>query len=442
VVIIGGGPAGLTLATALNNSPVTQSLKVALIEGSSLDKIRKWQSSDDKFSNRVSSLTPKSVHFLTKIGAWDHIERDRVKEYDEMVVWDGCSDSRIEFQSSVLAEYADIAYMVENLNLQQSLIRRIDELQNEVGRITMIDSTKVKSIGFGSHTEALDLSSWPVVELENGIQLGARLLVGADGANSPVRQFSGIKARGWDYNRHGLVASVKLEWEDTFKSVAWQRFLVTGPLALLPMPNGYATLVWSTTPENARFLKSLDNESFCAMVNAGFRLRPADLEYLHKMESGIVEEVKWRLDNTPVDENQVPMPIVEVQDESRACFPLRMRHADTYVKERIALVGDAAHTTHPLAGQGLNMGQGDVAHLIRAIESSISRGLDIGSLLSLEPYWKDAYLTNHIKLGVFDKLHKLYSTDFTQIVQVRSLGLNVVNSLDWVKSQLMRQAST
>lgn len=437
VVLIGGGPAGLTLATALKNNQSTQGLSVALVEGSSLDKIRNWQLPDDKFENRVSSLTPRSVNFLTKIGAWDFIQRERVKEYDEMKVWDGCSDARIDFDPSILGENTDIAYMVENINLQQSLLHRLDEL-NTNNETTLHDQVKVKAI---KHNEN-GSENWPIVELEDGNELEARLLVGADGANSPVRQFSGIQSRGWDYNTHGVVATVQLEWED-FRSVAFQRFLKTGPLALLPLPNGFATMVWSTTPERAQLLKQLDPVDFCALLNAGFRLGPADLDYLHTLKSGIAEEVEWRLENVSIEDedNNCPIPIMGVQENTRMNFPLKMRHADTYVAERIALVGDAAHSTHPLAGQGLNMGQSDVANLVNALENASLRGLDIGNLLALEPFWAASYFPNHAKLGAVDKLHKLYSTDFEPIVQLRSLGLNAVNSVDFVKSFLMKQAS-
>lgn len=440
VVVIGGGPAGLTLASALKNSSVMGDMKVALVEGGSLSKIREWELPEDRFENRVSSITPKSKKFLSNIGAWDHISVERVKDYDEMVVWDGCSDARIQFDPFLLGENEEIAFMTENFNLQQALLRRLDELNDQKSGVSLFENTRVTGISREGVSGVPE--TWPIVELDNGDKLGARLLVGADGANSPVRKFSGIQSRGWSYNRNGLVATVQLEWED-FRSVAWQRFLVTGPLAMLPLPNGYASLVWSTTPERAQHLKSLAPADFCAMVNAGFRLSPVELDYLHELTEGVEEEVEWRLENTRIEDedNTVPLRVVDVQENTRAAFPLKMSHADTYVDERIALVGDAAHTTHPLAGQGMNMGQSDVANLVHALETATKRGLDIGSLLALEPYWKDSYFNNHAKLGVVDKLHKLYSTDFEPLVQLRSYGLNMVNSLDWVKSQLMRQAS-
>lgn len=456
VVVIGGGPAGLTLATALKNSPYTQSLKTLLVEGGSLEHIRGWGPGPDHYENRVSSLTPRSAAFLKRLGAWDggHITQERVKPYDEMKVWDGLNDAaRIDFSPDILGENFDIAYMIENFNLQHGLLSRLEELnaQSTSAPTKVLDKARVKSI---SRQEGEN--DWPVVELESGETFSARLLIGADGANSPARAFAQIEARGWDYNRHGLVASVKLEWED-FRAVAFQRFLKTGPIALLPLPDGFASLVWSCTPGMAAQLKALPPAAFCTMVNAGFRLGPVDIQYMletgaRRVQEGasaeavsaeLQDELEWRLQNVELvdEDNNIPINIAEVLPKSRASFPLKLKHADTYVAERVALVGDAAHTTHPLAGQGLNMGQQDVESLVGALERATRRGLDIGSLLAIEPYWSERYLANHLKLGVVDKLHKLYSFDFAPVVALRSWGLNLVNSLDMVKKELMKQAS-
>lgn len=461
LVIIGGGPAGLTLATALKNSPVTRNLKTVLVEGSDLAPIKDWQPDIEYFENRVSSLTPRSVRFLEKIGAWNHIHQERVQSYDDMRVWDGVSDARIEFTPFInedSGENWDIAHMVENKNLQFSMLSRLTELNNNLPKGIMpteiFDKSRVKTITSGTKSDtdsSFDLSGWPVVELEDGRKLTTRLLVGADGANSPARSFARIEARGWDYNRFGLVATVRLEYED-FRTVAFQRFLKTGPIAMLPLPNGFASLVWSCTPEMAKILKSLPADVFTVLVNAAFRLGPVDIDYFFKhlltrpdgiTAAEIQDELDWRLENTPLvdEDNNYPIYVETVQENSRAAFPLKMKHADTYVADRVALVGDAAHTTHPLAGQGLNMGQQDVESLVSALEVAATRGLDIGSLLSIEPYWADRYFANHLKLGVVDKLHKLYSTDWEPVVKLRSFGLNLVNSLDFVKRELMKQAS-
>jgi ubiquinone biosynthesis monooxygenase Coq6 len=330
--------------------------------------------------------------------------------------------------------------MIENVNTTTTLLSRLSEL----GGVDIFSSTKVNSIELGTDTEQLDLSSWPMLTLSNGKTLAARLLVGADGANSPVRTFAGIESRGFDYNRHGVVASLKLEGPGRGgpdHKIAYQRFLPTGPIAMLPLPGNMATLVWSTTPERAAKLKSLAPSDFVAMVNAGFRLSPTELEYLHAMPSGQEEEVSWRQKHTPVNERSIPMRVTDVQQGTVASFSLRMRHADTYTGERVALVGDAAHTIHPLAGQGLNQGQGDAAALVRTISQAVKTGQDIGSTLALESYNSERYAENNAMLGVCDKLHRLYSAESWPIVGLRSLGLRAVDAMGPLKGFLMGRAA-
>ncbi|KAF2649316.1 ubiquinone biosynthesis hydrox [Lophiostoma macrostomum CBS 122681] len=450
VVCVGGGPAGLSLLAGLRASPVTSGLRVALIEGQDLAKNKLQQDASlDSFSNRCSSLTPASVKNLQEIGAWTHVNAARVQPYQEMQVWDGVSDARISFdwdsaRSQLTprrpAQPTTIAYMIENLNTTTTLLSRLAEL----GGVDTFSPTKVDSIELGTDTEHLDLSSWPILKLSDGKALAARLLVGADGANSPVRTFAGIPSRGFDYNRHGVVASLKLEgpgWGGPDHNIAYQRFLPTGPIAMLPLPGNMATLVWSTTLERAAKLKSLPLNDFVAMVNAGFRLSPTDLEYLHTMPSGQTEEIAWREKHTPVNERSIPMRVTDAQSGTVASFPLKMRHADTYTGERVALVGDAAHTIHPLAGQGLNQGQGDAAALVRTISHAVQTGQDIGSVLALESYNSERYAENNAMLGVCDKLHRLYSVESGPIVGLRSLGLRAVDAMGPLKGFFMGRAA-
>ncbi|KAK9235134.1 hypothetical protein V1525DRAFT_284451 [Lipomyces kononenkoae] len=444
VVIVGGGISGLTLAAGLKSSPYTSNLKIALVESMSLASAKNWSPENDRYSNRVSSITPASRCYLSQIGVWDYVYAERVQPYDDMRVWDGVSGARIHFDAFHLgAEDASIAFMTENLNLQHALLSRLNDLPADPP-VMVLDNTKVEGITEGPTFDDLDLSSWPSLKLSNGDIIMARLLVGADGVNSPVRSFANIKSRGWDYRQEGVVAVLDMEWDDR-QRIAWQRFLPSGPIALLPMPDGKASLVWSTSPKHATHLKSLNGGAFCTLVNAAFRLGMVDLQYLMTRvdEEEITQEFEWRDGRLPIEAEgqQFPIRVVEVQEGSRASFPLKMRHCDTYVAPRIALVGDAAHTTHPLAGQGLNLGQGDVASLVRVIEQATQEGSDIGHEIVLQQYWAERYPINHMMLGVIDKLQKLYCTDFPPIVGIRTIGLEVVESLDWVKKIIMKQAA-
>jgi len=277
------------------------------------------------------------------------VDQARVQPYDGMHVWDGVSGSVITFDWNTAGGTSQrnyngertIAYMTENNNLISALVSRAHEL----GGISLLDNSRVESIDLGSNMEHLDLSSWPVLRLSSGRTLAARLLIGADGPNSLVRSFAGINSRGWDYDRHGVVATLQLEQSDESHAwdgqghIAYQRFLPTGPAALLPLPGGHASLVWSTTPTHAAQLKKLSPEDMAAMINAAFRLSPVDLSYMHTMTHGQSDEFDWREQHTAFERSIVPRKVSSIQSGSVASFPLRMRHADTYTGERVALVG-------------------------------------------------------------------------------------------------------
>ncbi|KAJ5522296.1 hypothetical protein N7527_006411 [Penicillium freii] len=470
VVCVGGGPAGLGLLAALRASPITSKLKVALIESQDLRKAKAWDLEPNQFSNRVSSLTPSTVSFLRSIGAYDQLDVNRVQEYQDMQVWDGQTGSRISFdwsmETSPFEEMRTVATMTENANLVRALLRRIADSGDE--NLSLFSNSTVASIENGSDLkpEGPDLSAWPVLtvkptgpapETETPKRIAARLLVGADGINSPVRSFADIPTQGWDYGRHGVVASLALAEPATqpfpaSKRTAYQRFLpaLGGPIALLPLPNNHATLVWSTTPENAAYLKSLPTPAFLAMVNAAFRLDMTDLTYMMGMQScsssssdsthSHQDELTWRVQHTPLP-SQIPPPATAVQTGTVASFPLRFRHAAQYVSPRIALVGDAAHVIHPLAGQGLNLGLADVASLSKTIQYAVSHGMDVGDLLTLERYSSERYLPNAKIGGACDLLHKMYNVPGEgPITWARSLGLGVVDRLPFVKSFLMKNA--
>ncbi|KAF9559473.1 putative ubiquinone biosynthesis monooxygenase [Mortierella alpina] len=510
VVIVGGGIAGSALACAFASAKASGAQRIALIEAFDLSNHINWSPRPDQYSNRVSSLTPKSVAFLKRIGVWSELDLSRVAACEGMQVWDGVSGARITFdaadvngmQSSFLhqvfsgklpttatlnnsssnsndgesnlngQESSPLAWMTENLHVQRGLQKQIMAHKARGVKLDIFEKTKVQSITANQAdstniaegaAESVDISDWPILQLDNGKRLQTRLLVGADGVNSPVRSFANIESLGWDYSQFGLVATLQIDPTTSTapgqgRGIAWQRFLPTGPVAMLPLNNGYASLVWSTTPKIAQDLKKLPARDFCALVNAAFSASPAELEYLYKNigPSGeplvdFQQEIEWRAsvqDAEPsktmlrggVNADAKPPKVVDVQENTRAPFPLRMRNSSSYVEDRVVLVGDAAHTVHPLAGQGLNQGLADVECLARVIEQSLLSGSDIGNIHSLTPYSSERFLPNLAMLGTVDKLSKLYNTDFGPVVWARSLGLTAVDNMGPIKTEIMRFA--
>ena len=372
-----------------------------------------------------------------------------------MRVWDGLSsNSRISFDA--LISEPPIASITENQNLSRALITRLDDLS----KVSVFDNTSVAEIHLGpplslapQSSTLLDLSSYPHVTLSSHHTIAARLLVGADGLNSSVRTFSGIATRGWDYDRHGVVATLKLPYGTGHRSenprgvTAYQRFLPSGPVAFLALPGDYATLVWTTTPTQAMRLKVLSTEDFVAMVNAAFRLDVVDLNHMFTLESGQLGEFEWResvqSSNKAGSEGGTPQLVASVQEGSIASFPLRLHHASTYTTNRVALIGDAAHTIHPLAGQGLNMGLADSRSLALTIEDAVVHGADIGNEIGcLDKYNGEMWMSNNKMLGAVDKLHWLYSAKSWPVVGLRGLGLRTVDALSPVKGWFMRQAGS
>jgi ubiquinone biosynthesis monooxygenase Coq6 len=479
VVTVGGGPAGLALLAALKASPITSHLRTALIETQDLGKVRQWKSPEDKYSNRASSLTPSSVSFLEGTGAWQHVDQSRVQAYDEMQVWDAATDASLQFDWSAEARKYNapprtVATMTENANLTKGLVERIIELGAEE---SLLSQTSVSSITTGEDDpDGLDLSTWPVLTLgskttsSTSSKIAARLLIGADGFNSPVRTFAGISSNGWDYNRHGVVATLSTQpsstdSDDAFdffseeplpnRATAFQRFLpaLGGPIAILPLPDNHASLVWSTTPQNAAYLKSLSPAGQLSMINAALRLCQTDLEYLFTLDPSSPEqhedEFTWRLQHTDAPNLSQPLPVIaSIQADTLASFPLRFRHATSLIAPRIALIGDAAHTIHPLAGQGLNLGLADAASLASTISYAIEHGMDIGDGFALERYNTERFGKGLLMAGGVDALNWMYQIGgagdgplSALAGRVRGMGMKLLGGVPGVKELIMRQAS-
>ncbi|KAJ3199518.1 putative ubiquinone biosynthesis monooxygenase, partial [Dinochytrium kinnereticum] len=380
-------------------SPSASKLKIALIDSAKLARDPP-STPFNTFSNRVSSVTPESVQFLKALGAWDHISDDRKKPYSNMKVWDAQTTSQLNFTppptgsprpTPFSPQRGDdaLAWIIENSWLLHGVARSLGS------NVTVMDGVKVLGISMGndeggwSGVKGEGAPLWPVVGVEGGRRVGARVLVGADGANSIVRRFANIESVGWDYAQQAVVATMKVEACDIgttgeLNVTAYQRFLKDGPIALLPLSDDTSSLVWSTTPSLAQRLVKLPAPSFATLVDLALRGSPKDLEYLcGAIESDgtvaggvdVEEEVRWSFERGGGAVGGVR--VLGCVEGSRGAWPLRMRKAGEYVLERVALVGDAAHTIHPLAGQGLNLGLSDAKCLADVMDRGVRDGQDI-----------------------------------------------------------------
>ncbi|KAJ1980373.1 putative ubiquinone biosynthesis monooxygenase [Dimargaris verticillata] len=454
VVIVGGGIVGAALACGLGASPLTRNKRIALVESSDLSKVQAWAPVPQSYSSRTVSITPGSYQLLKQYGVWDHIELSRTQTYTNMAVWDAVGQGQVHFgtQDLGLSQEQPMAWIMENLNLHRAALRT---LADACPGVTLFDPTKVESIQRPAldlaQTEPGPMMDWPRVKLSTGQTLMTRLLIGADGARSPVRQFAKIDAAGWSYPQHGIVGILKATAQTAPQSDwVWQRFLPTGPVALLPLPGEHMALVWSMDSRFAAYLKQLPDEAFTIALNAAIHLPVEHLEFVLQQ----LQATNGQLDPVLLDDLMhrakligasgsggiSPPLIAGVEPQSRASFPFRLQHADRYVDQRLVLIGDAAHTIHPLAGQGLNLGLADVASLVPTLEQAVATGQDLGDYNGLLGYASARYAPNLAMLGSVDKLQKLFSTGWGPVATVRSLGLNIVNHIPRLKRELVKTA--
>ena len=383
LVIVGGGMVGTTLACALQDG----GLKIALIETALPPDVRP----DDPIDLRVSAITRASQQIFTNLGAWSGMTARRVSPFREMHVWDAGGDGVIHFDAADLGEDA-LGHIIENRVIQGALW---DRLQGE-GGIEVLCPAAV--------TELRREDALIHVGLTDGRSLRTRLLVGADGAQSRVRQFAHITSHGWSYDQQAVVATVVTE--HSHRETAWQRFLSTGPLAFLPLRDGRSSIVWSTTPQQARQLLDTDDAAFCQQLELAFGGQ------LGRIES----------------------------TTERASFPLRLQYVENYVKQGLALIGDAAHTVHPLAGQGVNLGILDAASLSEVLLDARAQDRDIAALKVLRRYerWRKGH--NLMMMATMDGFKRLFGTDWEPLRWARNAGLNITDALPPVKHLIMSHA--
>lgn len=388
LIIVGAGMVGSALALALEHS----GLEILVVDGGPLS-VKPFDASG-AFEPRVSALSAASQRILERLGVWDGIAARRASPYRDMQVWDGSGTGSVHFSAaSVHAEV--LGHIVENRVVQDALLERLHDSQ--IGLLGNARLEQLRRSGDG----------W-LLTLADGRELRAPLLVAADGANSAVRRLAGCATREWNYLHHAIVTSVRCE--RPHRLTAWQRFTDDGPLAFLPLhrqgDDHWCSIVWSTVPAEAERLMALDDEAFRHELGKAF---------------------EWRLG------------AVSTVDP-RLCIPLRQRHAKRYVESGLALIGDAAHSIHPLAGQGVNLGFLDAAVLAEVLLHALQRGEQPNDVRVLSRYERRRMPHNLAMMAAMEGFERLFQADPLPIRLLRNSGLNWVDELPDAKALFVRRA--
>ncbi|XP_076284466.1 ubiquinone biosynthesis protein COQ6, mitochondrial [Lasioglossum baleicum] len=424
IIITGGGMVGTTLACALANNRKLECKNILLLEGSNKVEYKL----QEQYSNRVVALNQQTRTLLSSIGAWQHIEAVRYCPVRKMQIWDACSDAMIEFNEDHLSE--EVAYIVENDLLLYAVNKQLVEKKN----VNVVYASKVEDIKLPKHQ-----GDAAKIQLQNGKKYKTQLLVGADGGNSLVRQSMGTQYVKWNYNQLGVVATLKLS-EPTENIVAWQRFLPMGPIALLPLTDSLSSLVWSLPMDEAKRLLKVSEEEFVDSINdALWRLYPKD----GIVESGMraLQQLLEGLSLQTGVVRQLQPSISAIVEGSRAAFPLQFGHSVSYAQAGTVLIGDAAHRIHPLAGQGVNLGFGDVTLLVQLLAEATINGACLGDIMYLRKYETLRQRYNVPTMLAIDALHRLYKGTAAPTVLARSLGLQLTNAIPLLKRALIQHAS-
>jgi len=321
VAIVGGGMVGLAVACGLQGS----GLRVAVLE----NRVPEPLLPDAAPELRVSAINAASEKFLTHLGAWQNIVA-RASCYHGMEVWDKDSFGRIDFDDKSFG-FSHLGHIVENAVVHSALWQRAEQCSD----VTLLAPAEIQQVAWGENEAFLTL--------KDGAMLTARLVTGADGAHSWLRNKADIPLTFWDYNHHALVATIRTT--EPHQAVARQVFHGNGILAFLPLSDPHlCSIVWSLSPPEAQQMQTASDEEFNRALSSAFDLQ---------------------------------LGLCQIESE-RLVFPLMGRYARSFAAHRLALVGDAAHTIHPLAGQGVNLGFMDAAELVSELRRLHREGKDIG----------------------------------------------------------------
>jgi 2-octaprenylphenol hydroxylase len=384
VAIVGGGMVGLALACGLQGS----GLRVAVLERC----VPETLDGDAPPALRVSAINSASEKLLTRLGVWNAIIAQRASCYHGMEVWDRDSFGRISFDDRRFG-FSHLGYIIENAVIHQALWEKAQRCAD----ITLLAPVEMQQVAWGENEAFLTL--------KDGTMLTARLVVGADGARSWLRQQADIPLASWDYRHHALVATIRTA--QAHHAVARQVFHGDGVLAFLPLSDPYlCSIVWSLSPQEAERMRLADNKIFNQALTVAFDNR---------------------------------LGLCQLQSE-RQVFPLVGRYARQFAAHRLALVGDAAHTIHPLAGQGANLGFMDAAQLIAEVRRLHEQGKDIGHYLYLRRYERSRKHSAALMLAGMQGFRELFAGSNPAKKLLRDIGLKLADTLPGVKPQLIRQA--
>jgi len=385
VIIIGGGLVGASLAAALRLS----GLSLALVESQSSLMRNNTTASEENWDSRIYAISPGSRNFLEHSGAWSLLNRSRISPVEAMRVF-GDNGAELEFSAYQMG-VAELACILENRELQHVLWQVLQQQEN----LTLFHPVSCGALKIGDTVATLTL--------EDGRTLSARLIVGADGRDSWVRKQAGISAEPVDYRQFGVVANFSCELPH--RGIAYQWFQTDGILALLPLPGNRVSMVWSVSIEQSERLLTLTQDELCAQVAAASRHTLGNLQLITAV----------------------------------AAFPLRLLVLPQISAPRLALIGDAAHNMHPLAGQGVNTGFRDARQLAQIL---LERGAqnDCGNAQLLRQYERkrkeDIYTMQAMTYG----LKHLFNNDVPLLRAMRNLGLNFTNRVIPLKKILMQHA--
>ena len=397
VVVGGAGIVGAALALSLAKCRVMKPLRIALVDPKNVDLNQAGGQGDNPgFDSRVVALNESSRQLLQKLGVWEQIKNARACPYRCMQVRDNQGTGFIEFDCAEIQQ-DNLGHIVENALVRNSLLEAINEQKN----IDLFCPDQITSVSRPDDDQLL-------LQLDKEL-VSASLLVAADGSRSKLRDICDFQVREWDYGHNAIVATLRGELSHQF--TAWQWFAPSGPLAFLPLQTSagdshYVSIVWSQLTEQSDELMAMTEADFCRALAVASEHCMGDLELV----------------------------------SPRYSHPLQQRHALDYVQSRIALIGDAAHTIHPLAGQGVNLGLSDVKVLTEELVDWADKGRDLGAEQVLRRYQRRRKPENLAVMALMEGFKRLFERDELPVRILRNLGMNQLDALAPLKNQLIKQA--